>query len=209
MADNVALLRLLNLPVFCNQTELASLMHVNPGLIGAINKSPHKFYRRYNILKSDGSPRENRQPREDLKSIQAWILRNILDKLSTSPYATAYIKEKNIVDNVSPHCNHRYFVSLDLEDFFPSISMRRVANIFHLIGYSKQSSSILSRLCTCKGNLPQGAVTSPALSNIVAAKLDRRIAGYTSKRNITFTRYSDDITLSSDNRYVLCKSVSI
>ena len=207
MADNVALLRLMNLPVFSNQTELASLMHVTPGLIGAINKSPHKFYRRYKIAKSDGNQREIRQPRKDVKTIQAWILRNILDKLSMSPYATAYIKGKSILDNVSPHCNNRYFVSLDLEDFFPSISVRRIAKIFNLIGYSRQSSSILSRLCTCKGNLPQGAVTSPALSNIVAAKLDRRIAGYTSKRNITFTRYSDDITLSSDNRYVLCKSV--
>lgn len=207
MAGNVALLRLMNLPVFSKEKELASLMHINPGLVGAINQSPHKFYRRYNIPKSDGSLREIRQPNKDLKSIQAWILRNILDKLSMSPYATAYIKEKNIVDNISPHCNNRYFVSLDLEDFFPSISMRRVANIFYLIGYSKQASSILARLCTCKGNLPQGAVTSPALSNIVAAKLDRRIAGYTSKRNITYTRYSDDITLSSDNRYVLCKCV--
>lgn len=67
----------------------------------------------------------------------------------------------------------------------------------------------MAKLCTCYDNLPQGAVTSPALSNLTAAKLDRRIAGYTSKRNITFTRYSDDITLSSNNYAVLQKSLKM
>lgn len=209
MGSNLALLRLMNLPVFSKEKELAALIHVKPELVGAINRSPHKFYRRYKIAKSDGSLREIRQPRRDLKGMQAWILRNILDKLNTSAYATAYVKKKNILDNVSPHCNNRYFISLDLEDFFPSISMRRVAKIFSLIGYSKGASSVLARLCTCHSNLPQGAVTSPSLSNLIAAKLDRRIAGYTSKRNITYTRYSDDITLSSNNHFVLCKSLPL
>ncbi len=207
MKSNVALLRLMNLPIFSKENELASLMHVKPGLIVTLNGFSHKFYRRYNIRKSDGSLREIRQPRRDLKGIQAWILRNILDRLTASIYATAYIKGKDISDNVSPHRNNRYFMCLDLEDFFPSISIRRVVKTFSLIGYSRKASSLLARLCSCRGNLPQGAVTSPSLSNLIAAKLDRRIAGYTSKRNITYTRYADDITLSSNNPVVLCQAL--
>lgn len=154
-----------------------------------------------------GGFREIRQPRKDLKAIQAWILRNILDKLAPSPYATAYIKNKNISGNISPHVHNRYFICLDMDDFFPSISIRRVEKVYSLIGYSKKSAYVLARLCTCSNSLPQGAVTSPALSNLIAAKFDRRIAGYTSRRNITYTRYADDITLSSNNPVILCKSL--
>lgn len=199
----------MNLPVFSNEKELASLMHVDPGRIGLLSKFSHRYYKRYEIPKSNGGLREIRQPRKDLKGIQAWILRNILDKLNPSPYATAYIKKRNILGNVSPHCINRYFICLDLEDFFPSISIRRVTKVFFLIGYSKKAASILAMLCTCSGSLPQGAVTSPSLSNLIAAKLDRRIVGYASRRNIIYTRYADDITLSSNNPIMLCLSLPI
>ena len=207
MKSNNELLRLMNIPVFSDAKELASLMHVDLGRIEMLSKFSNRYYKRYKIPKSNGNHREIRQPRKDLKGIQAWILRNILDKLNPSPYATAYIRKKNISSNVSPHCNNRYFICLDLEDFFPSISIRRVAKVFSLIGYSKKAASILAMLSACDGSLPQGAVTSPSLSNLIAAKLDRRIAGYTSRRNIIYTRYADDITLSSNNPSVLCQSL--
>ncbi|MCD6180267.1 MAG: retron St85 family RNA-directed DNA polymerase [Bacteroidales bacterium] len=207
MKSNSELLRLLNLPVFSDEEELASLMHITPERIKMLSKFPHRYYKKYKIPKSNGKLREIRQPRKDLKAIQAWILRNILDKLSPTTFATAYIKNRNISDNVTPHSNNRHFVLLDLEDFFSSISIRRAAKVFLLIGYSKKAASILARLCTCDGSLPQGAVTSPSLSNLIAAKLDRRIAGYTSRRNIIYTRYADDITLSSNNPATLSLSL--
>ncbi len=209
MNSNFALLRLMDLPVFSDQKELAELMHVDRGLVVMLSEFSRRYYKRYSIPKSNGTLREIRQPRKDLKGIQAWILRNILDKLSPSPYATAYILQRGILGNVSPHSNNRYFICLDLEDFFPSISIRRVAKVFSLIGYSNKAAPTLANLCTCDGNLPQGAVTSPSLSNLIAAKLDRRIAGYTSRRNIIYTRYADDLTFSSNNPKVLCQSLSI
>ena len=207
MKSNNELLKLMNLPVFSDEEELASLMHIDSRRIKMLSKFSHRYYKKYKIPKSNGKFREIRQPRRDLKGIQAWILRNILDKLSPTPFATAYIRNENISGNVAPHSNNRYFVLLDLEDFFPSISIRRVAKVFLLIGYSKKAAAFLAMLCTCDGSLPQGAVTSPSLSNLIAAKLDRRIAGYTSIRNIIFTRYADDITLSSNNPATLCLSL--
>ena len=209
MKSNIELLRLMNLPVFSDEKELASLIHIDSGRIKILGNYSHRYYRKYKIPKSNGETREIKQPRKDLKGIQAWILRNILDKLNPTIFATAYIKGKNISNNVFPHCNNKYFMLLDLEEFFPSISIRRTAKIFSLIGYSNKAVYILSMLCTCNGSLPQGAVTSPSLSNLIAAKLDRRIAGYTSKRNIIYTRYADDITLSSNNPAILCKSLPI
>jgi hypothetical protein len=201
-------LRTLGLPVFYDEFDLASLIHITPSLIKSIVISPEKFYRTYRKRKCNGKWRRINQPNRDLKGIQAWILRNILDRINPTQYATAYVKNKSIVDNVLEHHNNRYFISLDLEDFFPSISTSRVIKKFSIMGYSSRASFILGRLCTSEGNLPQGAVTSPALSNLVASQLDRRIGGYTSKTNITYTRYSDDITLSSNNRIVLRKALS-
>jgi len=209
MKSNTELLRLMNLPVFSDEKELASLIHVDPGRIKTLSTYSHRYYKKYKIRKSNGKMREIKQPRKDLKGIQAWILRNILDKLNPTIFATAYIKDKNILSNVAPHCNNKYFMLLDLEEFFPSISISRAAKIFSLIGYSRKAKYILSMLCTCDGSLPQGAVTSPSLSNLIAAKLDRRISGYISKRNIIYTRYADDITLSSNNPITLCKSLPI
>ena len=124
--SNNRLLRLLDLPVFSDGEELAFLMHVDLGLIKKFYRYSNKFYKRYDIKKSNNKVREIRQPSKDLKAVQAWILRNILDKLKPTSFATAYIKEKNILSNVEPHSNNRYFILLDLEDFFPSISIGRV-----------------------------------------------------------------------------------
>lgn len=221
MKSNSELLRLMNLPVFSDGKELASLMHIDSKKINTFSTFPHGYYRKFKIKKHDGSDREIKQPCKDLKAVQAWILRYILDQLSPSPYATAYRKKKNISHNVSPHSYNRYFICLDIEDFFDSISIRRVAKVFSIIGHSSKASNLLAKLCTCngglprrgafyptfEGSLPQGAITSPALSNLIAAKLDRRIAGYTSRRNITYTRYADDMTLSANNPVVLSQAL--
>ena len=110
MKSNSELLKLMNLPVFSDEKELASLIHIDLGLIRLLTRFSHRYYKKYKIPKSNGGYREIRQPRKDLKAIQAWILRNILDKLSPSSFATAYIKGKNISDNVGPHRNSRYFI---------------------------------------------------------------------------------------------------
>jgi RNA-directed DNA polymerase len=208
MKTNRALLRLINLPVFSNLYQLAQIIHIKPGILRKYNGESENTYTSFYIDKSDGSKRLIQAPVRELKGLQAWVLRNILDKLAISPYATAYIEDRSILDNVTPHRNNRYFICIDLEDFFPSITRRRIAKLFSRLGYSQKASEILAGICTYEGKLPQGAVTSPALSNIIASKLDRRIAGYTSKRNIIYTRYSDDITLSSNNRNALNQSLS-
>jgi len=197
---NDPLLRTLDLPVFNNIEEFSSLIHIDGAIIKKISYKPYKSYKKHHIQKPSGGIRQILEPTKDLKAIQAWILRNILDKLKPSIYATAYLKGKNISYNVMPHSNNRYFICLDIQDFFPSISSNRIKKLFMLIGYSNNAANLLTKLCSLKYyGLPQGAVTSPAISNLIAFKMDRRIAGYTSKRNIIFTRYSDDIVISSNN----------
>jgi retron-type reverse transcriptase len=208
MENNIERLRLLNLPVFSNIDELASLMHVDPKRLSVLSKSSKRFYIKYTIPKSSGGVREIRQPSREIKAVQAWLLRNILDKLTPSEHATAFIQGKGLSQNVSPHSNNRYFVCLDIQDFYPSISFHRIKHLFKIIGYFSYAPSILADLCICDIGLPQGGVTSPSISNLIASRLDRRLSGYTSRRNITYTRYADDMTFSSNNRAALNKSIN-
>lgn len=203
------LLKLLNLPVFFTLPELSECLHLNANKVYMYTHFPHRYYLKYKILKKNGKPRTIKQPSKQIKAIQAWILRNVIDKFEPTIYATAFQQGKSLNDNVIPHQNNRYFLVLDLEDFFPSISRYRIAKIFILMGYSKRAAKLLSMLCTCDSNLPQGGVTSPALSNLAASQLDRRISGFTSRRNIVYSRYADDLTFSANNPEVLSKAFPI
>ena len=187
---------------------LFEFRHVDPKRLFGLSNSSKRFYKKYTIPKPSGGVREIRQPSKEMKAVQAWILRNILDKLAPSEHATAFIQGKGLSENVSPHSNNRYFVCLDIQDFFPSINFHRVKHLFKIIGYFSYAPSILANLCTCDIGLPQGGVTSPSISNLIASRLDRRLLGYTSRRNITYTRYADDMTFSSNNRAALNKSIN-
>lgn len=195
------------LPVFSTSFELADIIHINVHFLNAILSKPDSFYKYYTIPKNSGGLRDIYQPNNNLKAIQAWILRNILDNISPTKYATAYRRQTNIKDNVNFHGDNQYFACLDLEDFFPSISRNRIFKTFLSFGYSDDAASILAQLCSCNNRLPQGAVSSPALSNLIAAKLDRRIAGYSERLNIVYSRYADDITLSCNNIQTLRRSL--
>ena len=202
-------LRLLGLPVFDTIEDLAGLIHLDPQRLRLLVTQTTRFYKKYEIPKKSGGVRKIYQPARELKAIQRWILHYILEKLTPSSAATAFIVGRGLLHNVIPHASNRYFVCIDLADFFPSILDPRVYRIFRLIGYSRETASILKALCTCDAKLPQGGVTSPYLSNLIAGRLDRRLLGLTSRRNISYTRYADDITVSSNNRNALYRSIPL
>ena len=203
MSKTPASMQLLGFPSFNTVKALAELMRIDSRRLSVLASRPERFYQKYRIPKRRGGWRQIYSPNKELKAVQAWILRNILDKLSTSPYATAYVKRRGLLDNVSPHMNNRYFLSVDIRNFFPSVGALRVRQLFQTLGYSKLAANKLGRLCSYFSVLPQGAVTSPALSNLICLRLDRRLAGLVSRRNVVFTRYADDITFSTNNRNAL------
>jgi len=165
-----------------------------------LSNAPYRFYKKYWIRKKDGRLRSIRQPRRDLKAIQAWIKKYILESRKLSRHATAYSKGCSVKNNAQPHRYNRYFLCVDLMDFFHSVTEGSVAGIFRKLGYSLKTAGLLASFCCCFGVLPQGGVTSPVLSNLACEMLDRRIAGYCSRHDIVYTRYADDLTLSSRDR---------
>lgn len=200
---------LLRLPAIEGLSDLSQQLGLSAQLLHKLYTRPELFYRRARISKKTGGFRVVYCPAKNLKAVQAWILRNILQAPKPEPSATAYLPGANAKNNAEAHKGNKYFLCMDIKDFFPSIPYRYVYSIFHALGYKPHASHILTCLCTRKGGVPQGAVTSPAISNLVCIRLDRRISRYVGARNITYTRYADDITLSSNNPAVLhsCKKM--
>lgn len=188
---------ILGLPQINNIEDLSLHMNLSIQRLYHLSFKKDLFYKEVRIIKKSGEDRILSCPSSELKSVQSWILRNILDRLPSSPYATGFIKGKGILNNARRHEGNSYFYCMDVKDFFSTISGKYVYNLFKALGYNKEVASLLKNYCTYKDSLPQGGVTSPALSNLINIRLDKRIAGFTSKRNITYTRYADDIIISS------------
>ena len=165
-------------------------------------------YKKFYIPKKDGTSREINAPCMSLKVIQRWVLENILYKVRVSQYSIGFAKNGKgspLVQCAERHKNNLYILKMDLKNFFTSVKRGRVYNEFLQLGYNTYASNLLTNICTLNGSLPQGAVTSPYLANLVCYKMDIRIAGYCNKRDITYTRYADDLIFSCDNRDMLRK----
>lgn len=185
------------LPNIYNLHDLYIRTHLSKGLLYKLSKRNNTYYRVFTIPKSSGGEREIAEPAKSMKAIQSWILANILSNLPLSPHATGFRNGYSILDNACKHEHNKYILCLDIDDFFPSIKYPLVYSIFRKLGYNNHICHILTSLCTFKERLPQGGITSPALSNLACYRLDCRISGYCGSRNITYTRYADDMTFSS------------
>jgi RNA-directed DNA polymerase len=156
------------------------------------------FYRDFEIKKKNGKLRKISEPLPSLKEIQDWILKNILEIEKVSPFAKAYRKKVSLIENVKFHKNQPKVLTLDISDFFPSIKTKSVELIFKAFGYSDLISNLLAKLCTRDGCLPQGAPTSPYLSNIYFKSADDLIIKYCLDNDIKYTRYADDLSFSGN-----------
>ncbi|PDY03423.1 RNA-dependent DNA polymerase [Bacillus cereus] len=196
----------LGLPRVDNIEELSYKINLSEHTLHKVLKTVDLQYKTIHIPKKSGFTRTVHSPSMVLKAIQAWILRNILDPILVDPAATAFVKNTNIKDNVKRHNGNRFFLCMDIEDFFHSIGQNKVYQFFKGLGYNSHMSLVFSKFCTYDDYLPQGAVTSPSLSNLINIKLDRRIFGYCSSKNIVYSRYADDFTFSCNNPHKLIKA---
>lgn len=183
-------------PVIYNITHLSSLVGYNKEYMSRAVKFTKSYYRDFEIKKRNGKMRGISEPLPSLKEIQQWILKNILYKVEVSPFAKAYIPGVTLKENLRFHKKQPMVYTLDLVNFFASIKRIDIEKIFRKIGYSSSVSNLLSKLCCKDGYLPQGASTSPCLSNIFFVSADELISDYCFHRKIRYTRYADDLTFS-------------
>jgi RNA-directed DNA polymerase len=217
---DAARLRTAGLPVLATPAELAAALSLSVPqlrwLVFHAEVASRVHYVSFTVPKRTGGVRTLSAPHRKLAAAQEWTLRSILDRLPVAPPAHGFVAGRSILTNARLHARRAVVVNLDLEAFFPSIALPRVRSVFQRLGYSPAVATILALLCTeCPRRLvtydgkpyhvaigprglPQGACTSPALSNQVARRLDRRLAGLAAKLGLTYTRYADDLTFSGD-----------
>jgi retron-type reverse transcriptase len=179
----------------------------------------HDHYSRFRIPKRSGGYRNLASPKPLLRKAQRWIFDHLTSRLEPhARIATAWRKGRSVVDNARPHVGKAIVIRVDIKDFFPSISWRRVRRVFMDLGYSEGIGTILALLTTDvdraaamidgerrfvaigKRGLPQGACTSPSLANFVALRLDKRVDGLCRSLGFAYTRYADDLTFSHEQQ---------
>lgn len=153
-------------------------------------------YKPLRYPKRDGSYRKIYAPSPDLKALQRKILRNYLNKLPLHAAATGFRKGGSIAANARAHLGQAVIITADIENFFDNTTAQRVHTFFTKRHKDKIGSGILTRMCTFKGALPQGAPTSPALSNLVNVSLDMELSQLLNHSGGRYTRYGDDLTFS-------------
>lgn len=200
---------MLGLPNIQTLNDFSMLTHISEYTIYQLSIHSGKYYKTYKILKKSGKYRTISQPSRKLKALQSWILVNILNKVKVSNSCKGFEKNSSTYDNALPHKGANTVLSMDLKDFFPTVSSRQVFNIFKTLGYNNLVATIFMNICSYNESLPQGSPCSPKLANLSAWRLDLRIQGYVGKRGINYTRYADDLTFSSLNPSKLVKIIPI
>lgn len=214
----------LGLPALESATDLASAIGISEADLAwltyhrAAARVDH--YVRFTIPKRGGGLRTLSSPKPRLRGAQRWILDTLLASLEVHPAAMAFRPKRSIVDNATAHAGRAVVARIDLKDFFPSITFRRVKGLFESFGYNEGVSTLLALLTTepprvavsldgqrrhvslGARQLPQGACTSPTLTNLLCRKLDRRLTGAAEAFGCAYTRYADDLVFSHSSRDV-------
>ena len=167
-------------------------------LYGLSNNLENHYHNVY-IPKSDGTKRKLSVPDLILKRVQKSIADHILTQYPISNYAKAYKVGSSVQRNALPHVGKKKILKLDIEGFFDNILYSRVKDVvFREDKFSEPIRILLTMLCYYKESLPQGAPTSPAITNIIMYDFDEKIGKYCEENNISYTRYCDDMTFSGD-----------
>jgi len=181
--------------------KLAKKLSVETRCLGRLCADWNRMESRYTsteVPKKSGGKRTITAPDFLLKTVQRAIYGQVLAKQKLHAACHGFRKKKSTATNAAPHRKQEIVINLDLKDFFPSISGGRVYGLFLKLGFNENQSRLLTRLTTYENALPQGAPTSPAIANLVARRLDSRLAGLAKKANLRYTRYADDLTFSGD-----------
>jgi RNA-directed DNA polymerase len=160
--------------------------------------NPSGKYYEFSIPKKRGGLRVIHTPNDDLRRLQN-RLKNVLSEIyNIKPQVHGFVLKKSIVTNAKSHLNKRFIFNIDLKDFFGSIHFGRVRGLFmsEPFGFPKEVATVLAHLCCFNNVLPQGAPTSPILSNMISRKMDVQLLELAKKCRATYTRYADDLTFS-------------
>jgi RNA-directed DNA polymerase len=215
---NVEALQTLSMPLWGTPADVAKGLDLSIKQLrwlcfhAEATRKTHYLY--FEIPKRSGGKRLLSAPHQLLKATQRKVLDLVLSKIPLEAEAHGFVKGRSTVTNATPHVGQGVVLNVDLKDFFPTVSYRRVRGLFQSLGFSPAVATVLGLLCTeaprrkvafdgaewwvAVGErcLPQGAPTSPLIANAISRKLDRRLRGRLAKKGWVYTRYADDLSFS-------------
>lgn len=178
----------------------SELIGVSSYLLTDFCRNTERYYRKFEIPKKSGkSGRAICAPRAFLKTVQYWILDYFLLRLKQHESCYSYKKNKSIKDNANAHINRKFILCMDIESFFDNISIKQVVQCFTENKISPHLAILFAKLVTLNGSLPQGAPTSPIISNSHLYEFDQYISNHCAESNLSYSRYADDLTIGSDD----------
>jgi len=188
--------------------DIYSLIGTTKEEVENIVNSIHTYYVSYNIIKNNGKGKRTIDaPQGRLKELQESLLKEVLYKFKCNDIAHGFIKNRSPKTNAEQHLGASCVIKIDLKDFFSSVKREHVHGTLGLClntretkiceRVSEEDLKLLSALLTRKGRVPQGAPTSPAITNLYALGLDKRLKSLCDRYKLTLTRYADDITISA------------
>src|SRR5262245_52381812 len=154
------------------------------------------MYRHFSIATSPNKVRMISAPDERLKFLQRKLADKLTELYRPRNPVHGFVAKRSVKTNALAHLHRRFVVNIDLKDFFPTISQKRVKGMLLSLGIDARVAEIIARICCNNGHLPQGAPSSPVLSNMICFRLDKNLMGLAKEARCIYTRYADDITLS-------------
>lgn len=177
-----------------------------------VDYSKKSYYESFEVPKKNGGVRIIRAPVPRLKNLQKKVSLLLSEMFVPHSCAHGFIKDKSIVTNAKNHTRKKYVFNIDLNDFFANITFPRIYGLLISKPYSLSEgvASVIAHLCTVDGCLPQGAPTSPVLSNMICRSLDRQLRRLAKLHRADYSRYADDITFSFyDPRLFISESIVV
>lgn len=182
--------------------DLADSLGFSSGVYHFINRlNDSEKYISFTIPKKNGKPRMISRPINSLMFIQNKLNEVLSEILNFKSSVHGFVKNRSILSNAKVHLKRKYILNIDLKDFFPSVNFGRIRGLFMSFpfNFNTQIATIIARICCINNQLPQGAPTSPIISNLICRYLDVQLFEFSKNKNCLYTRYADDITISSNN----------
>lgn len=171
-------------------------------MLWTLYKAPETVrYRAFEIPKRTGGMRPIHAPHGLVRELQDKLKLDLDTLYESHPNAHGFIAAKSVATNARTHVGKRWVLNVDLEDFFPTVNFGRVRGLFMKPPFdmAAPAATVCAQIVTHKNGLPQGAPTSPVLSNMIAVPLDRALLRLARGTHVTYSRYADDITFSTDD----------
>ncbi len=191
----LARLMTLNLPPVSNLETLSVLFSYSPRFLSSIRKRPSRYYREFSIAKGHRR-RMISSPRVALKVIQKWFGHHVARAIELDASVHGFVPGSSCITAAAVHCGTDWILGIDLRDFFHSVTTRAIADSLEKIGFPAPSVDTMLPLLTLAGALPQGAPSSPVLSNLAFSSFDAKLRKLAECYGVNYTRYADDIVFS-------------